>query len=119
MKNRSSRLSKLSKLEFELAKEQFRILDEMSQEVKNEEIEYFLFHLDNNSKDIPRFTEVISYIYDANVAHLDIGDVVSDDFQTEYSFYVSDAFQKGTKYELIFDIKDNKITEINLRRIER
>ena len=116
MKNRSSRLSKLSTLEFELAKEQFRILDEMSQEVKNEEIEYFLFHLDNNSTDIPRFTEVLRYIYDANVAHLDIGDVVPDDFQTEYSFYFSDAFQKDTKYELVFDIKENKITEINLRR---
>lgn len=116
MKSRSSKLSKLSKLEFELSKEHFRILNEMSEQVKNEEIEYFLFHLDNNSKDIPRFTEVIRYIYDAHVEHLDIGDVVPDDFQTEYSFYFSDAFQKDTKYELLFDIKDNKITEIKLRR---
>lgn len=116
MKNRSSKLSKLSKLEFELAKEQFRILDEMSQQVKNEEIEYFLFHLDNNSKDIPRFTEVLRHIHDADIVHLNIGDMVADDFQQEYSFYVSDDFQKDTKYELIFEIKDNKITEINLRR---
>lgn len=116
MKSRSSKLSKLSKLEFELSKEHFRILNEMSEQVKNEEIEYFLFHLDNNSKDVPRFTEVIRYIYDAHIEHLDIGDVVPDDFQTEYSFYFSDAFQKDTKYELLFDIKDNKITEIKLRR---
>lgn len=111
-----SRLNTLDKLEFELKKKQFQILEEMSEQVKNDEIEYFLFHLDNNSKDIPRFTEVLRYIHDANIVHLDIGDTVTDDFQKEYSFYVSDDFQKDTKYELIFDIKDNKITEINLRR---
>ena len=111
-----SRLNTLDKLEFELAKKQFQFLEEMSEQVKNEEIEYFLFHLDNNSKDIPRFTQVLRYIHDANIVHLDIGDVVDDDFQQEYSFYVSDDFQKDTKYELIFEIKENKITEINIRR---